>query len=104
MQNSPGLIVSETRPRFTAIARAVDETERLHVGDAKAMSKDLVQVRIGRPSIAVPHFEHLATPGRHPLSHQTAANLVEIHRSPLSSPAGLGIPPRRRRDQPKDRV
>jgi hypothetical protein len=63
-------------------ARFMEEGEGLYLDQSMAMSKDIIHVRIGRPTVAVPDFQGPAALGGHPSSHQEAANIKEVQRPP----------------------
>jgi hypothetical protein len=56
----------------------MEEGEGLHVGQSLAVSKKVIDVRIGRPAVADPDFQDLTALSGHPSSYQEAADLVEV--------------------------
>jgi hypothetical protein len=60
----------------------MEEGEGSSFGQSMAMPKEVVHVRIGRPTVAIPGFHRPAAFGGHPSAHQEAANIKEVHQPP----------------------
>jgi hypothetical protein len=63
-----------------AIPCGIEKGQRLFFGQAMAVSKESVYLRIRSPAVTVPGFQHLAPLRGHPASNEEAANLIEVHR------------------------
>jgi hypothetical protein len=76
VQRHASLLIGKAYKGFHAVARFMEEGE--DVGQSLAVSKKFVDVRIGRPAVAVPDFQDLTALSGHPSSYQEAADLIEV--------------------------